>query len=619
MSYMRDASGRRLDSFEVAGTESIRAVTGFARAGTSGLTAVKAIPNLKWLFTPRSGFYSDTAGTTRQTADGGIVRLWKDDSGNGDHAIDAATSTLTLAQGVAGGTSGAKINGAAGRLKTTGTLDASFDAGYTYFVVAHDPAQTANKVAVASNDGRWWHQRDPAASGGMGPVWNASGNPPSPRVPVDIPTGVNADPIPGNTMVECVRYNGPGTKTDYWFDGYYAQGNANTTANALALTGPLCIGGLSGSFAWGGSILAVAVFNRALTNSEIATVYDYLSQVTASQPRALLQLVGNSITAGTGSSSGATSLPIQGGTSMPGYASFAGVDYPSRLMHKFPYRDVIIRVDAYPGRRGDQILAEMGRSTKAMFNPSVHSRRVVLVWELTNSIATGIAANYNAVLDGTTPPAYAEMVNICTELRDQGWIVGVATCLPRSDLGNAADNMRFYRTFQEVNALVRANYQAFASFLVDIAADPRLGVPGAELDLTYFNADKVHLADPGYEAMADLVAAAVQPFLPKVMPRPVVTRSVAGGADVTLKAAEFGTVTGRSGDGLVTLTGALTANINVILPRVTGSRATFVNATSGAFTLTVKSSTGTGVTITQGKRVTVQCDGTNWVAGGSEV
>lgn len=623
MAYMKDSTGRRLDSFKVADSdavdETLRAVTGYARAETSGLAAVKAIPNLKWLFTPRSGFFSDTAGTTEQTADAGAVRCWKDASGNNDHATDASTSTLTLTQGVAGGTSGVKVNGAAGRLKTTGTFDSSFDAGYTYFVVAHDPAQTANKVAVASNDGRFYHARNPATNGSMGPVWTASANPPAPRVPVDIPTGVNADPIPGNTMIECVRYNGPGTKTDYWFDGYYALGNANTSATALALTGPLCIGGLSGSFAWGGSILAVAVFNRALSTDEIAIVTDYLSLVTSSQPRALCQLIGNSLTAGTGSSSGATSLPVQGGTSMPGYAAFTGVDYPSRIMHKFPYRDVIVRVDAYPGRRLDQIAAEVGRTTKAMFSPSVHSRRVAVVWELTNSIATNIAANYAAVLAGTTPPAYADLVTVCTALRDQGWIVGVGTCLPRSDLANAADIPKFYRIFQEINALVREHYPEFASFLVDIAADPRFGVPGAELDTTYFNADKVHMNDVGYEAMADLVAAGVAPFLPRVPPRAVITKSVAGGVDVTLKAAEFGTVTGRTGDGLVTFTGALTANINVILPRVTGARATFANTTSGAFTLTVKSSTGTGVAITQGKRVTLQCDGTNWIAVTAEV
>jgi hypothetical protein len=52
---------------------------------------------------------------------------------------------------------------------------------------------------------------------------------------------------------------------------------------------------------------------------------------------------------------------------------------------------------------------------------------------------------------------------------------------------------------------------------------------------------------------------------------------------------------------------------------VAGARATFVNNTTGAFTVTSKSATGTGYTLTQAKRAQVYCDGTNWVQGSSEL
>lgn len=81
--------------------------------------------------------------------------------------------------------------------------------------------------------------------------------------------------------------------------------------------------------------------------------------------------------------------------------------------------------------------------------------------------------------------------------------------------------------------------------------------------------------------------------------------SVAGGSDVTLTDAQVNQAVHK-------FTGAITANINVIVPtdehvyRV-------INGTSGAFTLTVKTSAGTGIAVAQGKAALLCCDGTNVV------
>jgi hypothetical protein len=80
------------------------------------------------------------------------------------------------------------------------------------------------------------------------------------------------------------------------------------------------------------------------------------------------------------------------------------------------------------------------------------------------------------------------------------------------------------------------------------------------------------------------------------------TKSVAGGANVTLSAVE-------AGNGVLNLTGALTANIAVIVPAA--GKWTVVNGTSGAYTLTVKTASGTGVVVTQGRSQNLWCDGTN--------
>ena len=88
----------------------------------------------------------------------------------------------------------------------------------------------------------------------------------------------------------------------------------------------------------------------------------------------------------------------------------------------------------------------------------------------------------------------------------------------------------------------------------------------------------------------------------------VVTRlalSVAGNSDVTL-------TTTQAAYTIQEYTGILTGNINVIVPTAVGVWYVY-NNTTGAFTLTVKTSAGTGVLITQATRHIIHCDGTNVV------
>lgn len=89
------------------------------------------------------------------------------------------------------------------------------------------------------------------------------------------------------------------------------------------------------------------------------------------------------------------------------------------------------------------------------------------------------------------------------------------------------------------------------------------------------------------------------------------SKSVAGSSDVTLTAAE-------SRNEILEFTGAITANINVIVPTV-ASQWTVFNNTTGAFTLTVKNAAGTGVAVKQGKRALLYDDGTNVVNAESNV
>lgn len=61
-------------------------------------------------------------------------------------------------------------------------------------------------------------------------------------------------------------------------------------------------------------------------------------------------------------------------------------------------------------------------------------------------------------------------------------------------------------------------------------------------------------------------------------------------------------------------TGVLTGNRNIIVP-TTVQQYWVTNATTGAFTLTVKTAAGTGIVVPQGQALILYCDGTNVVLG----
>lgn len=74
-------------------------------------------------------------------------------------------------------------------------------------------------------------------------------------------------------------------------------------------------------------------------------------------------------------------------------------------------------------------------------------------------------------------------------------------------------------------------------------------------------------------------------------------------ADVTLTADE-------ARNAIISLSGTLTGNRNLIVP-ATSKIYVIRNGTSGSYTVTVKTASGTGIVVTQGKQAILYCDGTN--------
>ena len=94
--------------------------------------------------------------------------------------------------------------------------------------------------------------------------------------------------------------------------------------------------------------------------------------------------------------------------------------------------------------------------------------------------------------------------------------------------------------------------------------------------------------------------------------RSYLAKNVAGAVDVRLDSSE-------AANQVISFTGAITANMSVIFPLGSESGGAWLleNATSGAFTLTVKGGIGSGVAITAAtKRITVWtgADFVHWTA-----
>ncbi len=152
-------------------------------------------------------------------------------------------------------------------------------------------------------------------------------------------------------------------------------------------------------------------------------------------------------------------------------------------------------------------------------------------------------------------------------------------------------------------------YEEFTAIPKDTYSDQALSVPNANpviadsggvfgdiyLDGEYRAelTDANDVTQPGYPA--DGVATSTAGS--------VLSKDVAGGIDVTLTAGEAGNTNYK-------FSGVLTANINVIVPDVVHNF-TVENNTTGAFTLTMKTSAGTGITVVQGEAAILYCDATN--------
>lgn len=151
----------------------------------------------------------------------------------------------------------------------------------------------------------------------------------------------------------------------------------------------------------------------------------------------------------------------------------------------------------------------------------------------------------------------------------------------------------------DTHLTLTANYAgttaAGASYAITTSFTPILGIAYMEQQ----DLDTATIFKRAILQMEALLVAAPTGWTPRL------SKSVAGSADVTLTTVEAGNL-------IMEFTGALTGNINVIVPAA--ARMWIVkNGTSGAYTLTVKTPSGTGIAVTQGMAMILNADAANVV------
>lgn len=221
-------------------------------------------------------------------------------------------------------------------------------------------------------------------------------------------------------------------------------------------------------------ILALFAYDRTLTSDEVNAVRDWITIQYGAVARTANTAVifeGDSITYGTQSTDSIT-------MSYPAQLSRLGSSHP-KIWNG--------------GSGGDTALNNVtAGATKTVLTAFAgYTNRLVVYWLGTNDIANGRSAvQIEADIDSYIAAVRAH---------DAGAIIIGNTILPRDPFNASQDTI-----IAEVNTYIKNS--ADFDFTIDVAADSRLD---DSTDLTYYDADTIHLNDTGYGIVAELVRNAI--------------------------------------------------------------------------------------------------------------
>ncbi len=124
-------------------------------------------------------------------------------------------------------------------------------------------------------------------------------------------------------------------------------------------------------------------------------------------------------------------------------------------------------------------------------------KNIAVLWAGTNDLY------YDEKLTASSLHEYIR--DWCSSRKVAGFQVIICTITPRSD-PYIRENFECRRRI--LNSLIREHYSEYADGIADIAADPRLGDVGDELDNSYYT-DRVHMTVTGYSIVACIIRDAI--------------------------------------------------------------------------------------------------------------
>ena len=246
----------------------------------SAATSLTSISGLSvWLDgSDASTLFKDAAGTTQVSANGDQVALWRDKSGNNNHAVawvGSTPSVPTYTTSALGGKSALTFNGSQGLSNGTYAWSSSVNIfavvsanswssanGYTYVLTSAEPNYAGIALTGSAYDG--WNANEVLAFGNNWP------SPASPRVNAPFGTLSNGQAaildVSLSSTVADIALNGSLLTPTYQSLG----------ASLSSRTGFNVAGNALGEQAWQGNIAELVIFNRVLSDSEANEVGSYL-------------------------------------------------------------------------------------------------------------------------------------------------------------------------------------------------------------------------------------------------------------------------------------------------------------------------------------------------------
>lgn len=297
----------------------------------------------------------------------------------------------------------------------------------------------------------------------------------------------------GGNRLNCQAMRYDGTTYTMYENGAKVS---KSLPGSLGVSGSLYVGQDStGTYLLTGYVYYVLVYNRALTDLEMTTVFAGIQSifgVPVTPPVNRFVASCNSLSYG---------VP---------YTPGSGLDYPAQLLALLgpSWESVNLGVS---GKTTSQFLSSFS-TLEATASSVSHITDVLFAWEVSNSIVAGLTADQIIKGDGT-----GVFEQVCTAAKAAGFTVYAMTCIPR--VGITAGALETIRTTVNARMIADTSGTYWNSKVIDVASSPYLN---DYTNHTYFQAgDQTHLTGTGgvtggggYGVVASILYPFLVPYLP---------------------------------------------------------------------------------------------------------